>query len=202
MAIDSLALNSPDTTAQPQDETPIPTETVATQDEEVETMMSITKAALDDMGLNYGTGVTGDTQTINYGMKCDVGNCNYVIRVNESDHSIVVVLQAPAHVPEDKRMIASKYLTIVNFGMKLGNFEMDFRDGEVRFKNSCNMTDGRLTKSMVQHLVVIPMMMMDRFFPGLMLVIYGGKDPQEAHDEATNGGSRGTTADSIQSLSQ
>jgi hypothetical protein len=38
---------------------------------------------------------------------------------------------------------------------------------------------------MVKHMTGISAAMMDRFIPGLMAVIYGGKDPKVAYDDAT-----------------
>ena len=36
--------------------------------------------------------------------------------------------EAPIAVPEDKRVTVAEYMTRVNFGMRIGNMEMDMND--------------------------------------------------------------------------
>lgn len=74
-------------------------------------------------------------------------------------------------------------MTHANYGIFLGNFEMDLNDGEVRFKSSCQLNDSELTAEMVKRTVAVTVTMADRFFPGLMAVVYGGKDPKVAYDD-------------------
>jgi hypothetical protein len=69
--------------------------------------------------------------------------------------------------------------------MAIGNFEMDLNDGEVRIKNTVDFQGSHLSVDMVKHMTGISAAMMDRFIPGLMAVIYGGKDPKVAYDDAT-----------------
>ena len=64
--------------------------------------------------------------------------------------------------------------------MIVGNFEMDFSDGEVRFKTVIAVEDGLLTTEMIKRNVYVNLMMMDQYFPGLMSVMYAGVDPAEA----------------------
>ncbi|MCL4505190.1 MAG: YbjN domain-containing protein [Chloroflexi bacterium] len=45
---------------------------------------------------------------------------------------------APINVPAQKRQVVAEYLTRVNYGLLLGNFEMDFEDGEVRCRTSAS----------------------------------------------------------------
>ena len=42
----------------------------------------------------------------------------------------------PINVPDEKRLKMAEFITLVNYGMRIGNFEMDFEDGEVRFRTS------------------------------------------------------------------
>jgi hypothetical protein len=83
-------------------------------------------------------------------------------------------------VPEPKRQAVAEFLTRANYGLWIGNFEMDFSDGEVRFKTSVDVGGGELTTAMVKTLVHTNVLMMDRYLPGIMSVIYGGTAPAEA----------------------
>jgi hypothetical protein len=83
-------------------------------------------------------------------------------------------------VPENKRLAVAEYLTRANYGLILGNFEMDFSDGEVRYKTSIDVEGGQLTPWMIRTMVYTNVLMMDRYLPGIMSVIYGGVSPADA----------------------
>lgn len=83
-------------------------------------------------------------------------------------------------VPLEKRRIAAEYLTRANYGLRIGNFEMDFEDGEVRCKTSVDVEGGTLTPQMVKSLSYCCCMLMDRYLPGLMKVAFGEVMPEAA----------------------
>ncbi|HEY1017066.1 MAG TPA: YbjN domain-containing protein [Herpetosiphonaceae bacterium] len=96
---------------------------------------------------------------------------------------LVIYAYAPVKVPADVRLAAAEYLTRANYGMFIGNFELDFNDGEVRYKTSCNFEDELLTMSLIRNHIYPAVHLMDRYLPGLMRVIYGNVSPEEAVGE-------------------
>jgi hypothetical protein len=100
----------------------------------------------------------------------------------------------PSNVPEDKRAAVAEFVTRANYGLVIGNFEMDFNDGEVRYKTSIDVEGGDLTPKMIENLMQANLMTMDRYFPGLMGVLYGDRDPADAVAE-TEGGQADTAED-------
>ena len=86
----------------------------------------------------------------------------------------------PTKVPPERRDEVARFLTRANYGMRVGNFEMDYADGEVRYKGSVDVEDDRLTEALVRNVVYAAVMTMDRYQPGIMLVVYGNVDAQEA----------------------
>ncbi len=86
----------------------------------------------------------------------------------------------PVKVPENKRLLIAEFLTRVNYGISMGNFEMDFEDGNIRYKTSIDVEGDRLTPALVDNLVSMNVLMIDYYFPGIMKVIYGGVSPEEA----------------------
>lgn len=88
------------------------------------------------------------------------------------------VMQSP--VPEDKRLAVAEFLTRANYTLLLGNFEMDFSDGEVRYKTAIAVDDGGLTQAMIKVMVYTNVLSMDRYLPGIMSVIEGGASPEAA----------------------
>ena len=83
-------------------------------------------------------------------------------------------------VPPEKRRLAAEYLTRANYGLPVGNFEMDFDDGEVRCKTSVDVEGGKLTSTMIRNLTYCNCALMDRYLPGLMKVVYGNTTPEAA----------------------
>jgi hypothetical protein len=87
---------------------------------------------------------------------------------------------APFNVPEDARIAVAEFITRANYGMRIGNFELDFRDGEVRYKSSLDFEGTTLTPALIKHAIYPAVLTMDRYMPGLMGVAHGGKSPAEA----------------------
>jgi hypothetical protein len=82
--------------------------------------------------------------------------------------------------PETKRAFVSEFITRANFGMVLGNFEMDYADGEIRYKTSAYLEDFQPTKDFFHTLVYTNLLVMDKYLPGIMSLIYAGMTPEKA----------------------
>ena len=90
---------------------------------------------------------------------------------------------APIKAPEETRLAVSEFITRANFNMRIGNFELDFSDGEVRYKSSLDFEGVELLPPLIRNTVYPAVNTMDRYLPGLMSVIYGGKTPFEAIED-------------------
>jgi hypothetical protein len=86
----------------------------------------------------------------------------------------------PVNAPENKRLAVAEFLTRANSGMIIGNFELDFADGEVRYKTSIDVEGDRLSFALIQRVVYTNVTMMDEYLPGIMSVIYGDVLPEDA----------------------
>jgi hypothetical protein len=87
---------------------------------------------------------------------------------------------APVKAPETARPAMAEFITRANYGLRIGNLEMDFDDGEVRYKSSLGFGGEPLTAGLIKNAIYPAVQTMDRFLPGLMSVIYAGKSPIEA----------------------
>ncbi len=87
---------------------------------------------------------------------------------------------APFNVPEDKRMLIAEFITRANYGLRIGNFEMDFSDGEVRYKTSVDYEGVALQPTLVKNHIYPAAMTLDRYLPGVYAVLHAGKTPEEA----------------------
>jgi hypothetical protein len=89
----------------------------------------------------------------------------------------------PVHVPEERRAHMAEFIARANYGLMLGNYEMDLNDGEVRFKTSVDAEGGTLGQRMVDNLLRANLITMDRYFTGLMAVIYSDRSPADIFEE-------------------
>ncbi|MCA9538039.1 MAG: YbjN domain-containing protein [Myxococcales bacterium] len=101
-------------------------------------------------------------------------------RVRVEQEQFVFYSVCPLKVPENQLTRSAEFLHRANYGMIIGNFELDFSDGEVRYKTSIDVENDRLTVALCRQLVVANVMMMDRYLPGLMQVIYSDVTPVQA----------------------
>ncbi len=104
--------------------------------------------------------------------------CFAQIRVDLEQLLFYVI--SPVKTPEDKRLEIAEFVTRANYGLRIGNFEMDFNDGEVRYKSSLDFEGVVLVPEMIRNAIYPAVQTMDRYMPGLMSVIYGNKTPEEA----------------------
>jgi hypothetical protein len=86
----------------------------------------------------------------------------------------------PARVSEDRRSAAAEFITRVNRGLIIGNFEMDLEDGEICLKTSLDFEGDRLTKAFIKRLALVNLAVMDTYLPGIMKVLYGRVSPAQA----------------------
>ena len=104
---------------------------------------------------------------------------------------LLVYVTAPVKVPPEKRLAVVEYTTRANWVAVVGNFEMDFSDGEIRYKGCLDYADGEVTLSMLARLFQRCVSTMDRFFPGLMRILYGNVDAVTASQPIVPQGSAG-----------
>ena len=85
---------------------------------------------------------------------------------------------------EKNRPAVAEFIARANYGMSLGCFEMDFRDGEVRFRLSASQADFEddYTETM-KLLMLFPCQVLQKYGEGLLGVMFGLKNPAKAIEE-------------------
>jgi hypothetical protein len=101
------------------------------------------------------------------------------VALREDDEQLMVHSVVPEDVPEDRRTDLALFLTRANFGLVLGNWELDLDDGELRFKTSADVEDVELVDVFLDNLVLANVATTDRYLPGIRAVL-GGADPAAA----------------------
>lgn len=101
-------------------------------------------------------------------------------RVNEAHEVFVFYSIIPVRVPEAQRPLVAELLARINYGLNIGNFELDMNDGEIRYKTSIDVEGGDLTPRMAETLIAVNISTTDRYFPSFADVMYAGVAPVEA----------------------
>ena len=108
----------------------------------------------------------------------DVDSCIIVVHVrDDEDMSCRAIYEFK--IPEQKRAIISDYITRVNYGMFLGCFQMDLRDGEIFYKTSSVFSDGAPLNDEIRRIVQVTIHMAEKYGDGFYDVMYKGKSPAE-----------------------
>jgi hypothetical protein len=94
----------------------------------------------------------------------------------------------PVRTPPERVGEVAEFITRSNYGMIIGNFELDYSDGEIRYKTSVDVEEVDGIEPLVRHLIYANVLTMDKYFPGLMRVLYAGIDPADAVEEVEGGG--------------
>jgi hypothetical protein len=110
------------------------------------------------------------------------------LRVDEDRCFVLFYTLCPLVVPEDARGRMAEFVARANYGLPIGNFELDVRDGEIRFKTSLDIEDAQLTEPLLRPVVYANTHTMDRYMPGVVEVLYRGGDPASVVEAIDLGG--------------
>jgi len=118
-------------------------------------------------------------KSLKMSMELENGTYTCYAIVDDESNSFRFYSISPVNIPKNQYLPIAEFLARANYGLILGNFEMDFKDGEIRYKTSI-IVDQELSYSIISKLVYTNLSTMDDYFPGFMRIIYGGISPEEA----------------------
>lgn len=93
-------------------------------------------------------------------------------QARERQEQFVFYSVLPVLVPPERRHIVAEFITRANYGMVIGNFELDFNDGELRYKTSIDVDGASLIPPLIRQVVYANVIITDRYYNGLMQCIY------------------------------
>lgn len=80
---------------------------------------------------------------------------------------------APLRVAERMRPAVAEFIHRANYGLWIGNFEMDMDDGEVRYKSSLDFEGVPLSYELIRNAIFPAIQSMVCYLPGLAAVVEG-----------------------------
>lgn len=104
-------------------------------------------------------------------------------KAREQQQQFVFYSNCPVNAREEKRLVIAEFLARVNYGMIIGNFELNFNNGEIRYKTSIDIAGDSLSFALIKNLVYTNVTMMDEYLPGILSVINSDASPKEVITE-------------------
>lgn len=142
--------------------------------------MEVVKNFLDGDDWHYDMHDHGHVATFTGGVGGFKGLYNsfrFILFVGEDEVQNYATFPASA---KDKLSEMAEFITRANYGLKYGDFEMDWNDGEVRFHLTFPMSAVRADEMILPTLLMAPPRMLDQYSKGFTEVLMGLKTPADA----------------------
>lgn len=104
------------------------------------------------------------------------GNYQCIIDIDEHDQVILAYTILGSLVTLDKRNRIAQLLTKINYGLRVGNFEMDYDDGQIRYKTSIDYDGVKdFDDSFIASLILINLTTTDKFYQAIEECLFSRK---------------------------
>jgi hypothetical protein len=114
------------------------------------------------------------------------GKYDCYAQTREKQQQFIFYSICPIKIPKSKRRAVGEFLSRANYGMIIGNFEINFNDGEIRYKTSNNVKKYSLEADTIRQLVYTNVKIIDEYFPGVIAVAKGRMSPEDAITKIEN----------------
>ncbi len=124
---------------------------------------------------------TPDQTVFRFGIGLENGKVDCIVDVRIPDKCVLISTIFTVNIPENKRKHIAEFITRANHNLILGCFDLDFDDGELKYK--CNFvyddTFPQTEEVFIKNLFA-SFLMLDRYLPGIMSVVYANIEPKTA----------------------
>lgn len=129
---------------------------------------------------NWQFSVTQNPLILRMTCQGENGQWRCYAKVKETQQQFVFYSVCPIKTAPGKLTSIAEFITRANYGAIIGNFELDFDDGEIRYKTSIDDPEHVLTINAISSLVYKNILMMDRYLPGILAVLEQDLEPLKA----------------------
>lgn len=118
------------------------------------------------------------------GLRGKLKKINYIIDVKEDEYLVYAIAPIGADKDDAAMMAAmAEFICTANYGLRNGNFEFDFCDGEIRYKTYVPCFGISLTPEIVRRSIYCHASMFDRYSEGIIGILFGGMTAADAIDK-------------------
>ena len=133
---------------------------------------------LDEREVRYSN--NDDNQSVWADLRGEVATYRVVAHVDEEAELFQVFGYAPIRIPDGSRPAIAETVARANYGLRVGKFEFDVDQGEMRFHASQVLTADGVDDAVIDRLISTTMSMLDMYLPAVLSVIYGNELPKDA----------------------
>lgn len=137
-------------------------------------------------GLNWRVQEVPDRSFLVMDVSGKNGQYKCFAEAREAQHQFVFYTVCPVKAAVEKREAVSEFVTRANYGLIIGNFEMDYNDGEIRYKTSLDVENDTLSPALFRNTVSPNLFSIDKYMPGIMALLYAGLTPEQAVAKVEN----------------
>ncbi len=119
-------------------------------DPAAERPLAIVQATLEELGFHPQKIAGVDGYVVDFEEELFEGALAQLISV---EGRFVFYIDFKEKAPEDTRPSVAEFITRANYGVIIGNFELDYEDGTVRFKTSVDFEGLQLAPALVRNVV-------------------------------------------------
>jgi hypothetical protein len=132
---------------------------------------------LDEREIGYAT---GDDEVVRTDLRGEVASYRIVARVEVEADLFQVFGYSPVRIPEGCRPTIAEAVARANDGLRLGKFELDLDDGELRFQVSEILIGELVGEEVIDRMIRTTLNMLDMYLPAFLSVIYANELPKDA----------------------
>ncbi len=110
-----------------------------------------------------------------------LGNVRMYISLEKNSYNVYMILNSK--VEQEYYVTVGEFLHRANYGLQNGNFEMDYRDGEIRYKTYVNFENIVISEEIVENSIFVGIAMLGRYGKGMLKIMLGESTPKECVEE-------------------
>jgi len=138
------------------------------------TLMATVRSMLDGYEYRY---LQMDANTLWLYLRNEAGLYSLCFLTNDDARFVRIVGSYGSSVPDDRRLAVAELLSRINVRLGFGNFELDFDDGEARFRVGEDVHGTQLTEAIVDRMMGYTIVTLDRYHEAVMTVGFGTVEP-------------------------
>ena len=149
------------------------TKAFADETEYSEDIVEQIRSFLDDDDWHYDFDEERGIFRFGVNLESKLKNVRYFLPVREDGFTVCAV--CPINADKDDPDIIkemAEFICRANYGLRNGNFELDVRDGEIRYKIHVDCEDLIPSREVVRNSIIIPSAMFDRYAEGILDIMF------------------------------
>ena len=135
--------------------------------------------------------VLSDHSTIALGFEGVNGEWHCMIQTRELEEQMIFYSSLSENISSNRIETMMRFITMANYRLVVGNFELDVTDGELNYKTALDLESVILNNDMIRNIIHTNLATFDRHLPGIQIILNGGST-EEAMDAIEMNQSSGT----------